>query len=53
MVLPEADRSYLEQIVVHLEGLFRENITVPELRQRFFLYRQQEDESLTHFVVAL
>lgn len=36
-----------------MEGLFGENITFPELRWRFFVRRQQEDESLTHFAVAL
>lgn len=39
--------------MTHLEGLFRKNVTVLELRRRFFVWRQQEEESLAHFAVAL
>lgn len=53
MALPEEDRVRLERIMTHLEGLFRENMTVPKLRCRFFVRRQQQDRSLTHFAVVL
>lgn len=53
MTLQEGDWATLEKIMTHLEGLLRENVTTPELRRRFFGQKQQEDESLTHFAVAL
>lgn len=53
MELPEEDWASLKQFVTCLEGLFGENVTIPELRRRFFVHRQQEDKSLTHFAVAL
>lgn len=37
MVLPEDEWASLEQIVACLEGLFRENTTVSELRWRFLV----------------
>lgn len=52
MVLPGDARTSLEQIVPRLEGLFRENETLTELRRMFFIFMQQEDESLAHFTVA-
>lgn len=53
MALPEEDQTTLEQLVEHLEGLFRENVMVPELRRRFFVQRQQKDKSHIKFAVAL
>lgn len=47
------DRASLEQILAGHEGLFGENVTIPELRRRSYVLWQQEDQSLTHFVVAL
>lgn len=42
MTLPEEDWASLHKIVVSLEGLFGENVRVPELRWRFFVQRQQD-----------
>lgn len=47
MALLEEDQTILEQIVTLTEGLFKKKMMVPEPTG------QQEDESLTHFAVAL
>lgn len=39
--------------VAWLKGLFGENVTIPKLRPRFFVRRQQENKSLPHLMVAL
>lgn len=51
MELPEEDQATFEQMT-RLEELFEENVTFSELRHRFYVRRQQVDESLTHFAVA-
>lgn len=53
MVLLKDKGVSLEQIMAWLEGLFGENVTLNEFRCRFFISRQQEDECLTQFDVAL
>lgn len=51
--LPEEERATLEQIMSHLEGLSGEKTPLMELRQRFFVRKQQEDVNLTLYVVAM
>lgn len=52
MVLPEKRLGNPRRIVTCLEGQLGEYVMIPELRRRFFIQRQQEDGSLTHFAVA-
>lgn len=51
--LPVAERGSLDEIVAHLEVLYRPVAVTTHLRTRFFTRVQREEETLPQFAVAL